>query len=106
MKKQLRSGTLGEFWNSLMACACVALVLSGVFFFGPRHKDRAVAAMTNEPLVASNSLASIKRVSVPWYFRSGQLEADMRSIAALLRYLTDTEKIAQTNPIPTKAATA
>jgi hypothetical protein len=42
-------------------------------------------------------------MSVPWYFRSRQWQADMRSLAAGMRYLTDTEQIAKTNQIPAKA---
>jgi hypothetical protein len=46
---------------------------------------------------------------MPWYIRSGQWRADMRSLAAALRYLTDLEQTAsaaQTNLIPPKASNA
>jgi hypothetical protein len=54
-------------------------------------------------LVASNSPVSVTRMRVRWYFGNRQWQADMRSLAAVVRYLTDSEQMAQTNPIPRKA---
>jgi hypothetical protein len=43
---------------------------------------------------------------ISWYIRSGQWQADLRSLAALLRYLEDSGEVAQTNPTPAKAGNA
>lgn len=62
----------------------------------------------NPVLVASNNPAGPTR-ALPWYIRSGQWRADMRSLAAALRYLTDSESAAAaapTNFIPGKADNA
>lgn len=63
--------------------------------------------LANQFLVASNGPAATR--SMPWYFHSGQWRADMRSLAAALRYLTDCEStaaVAQTNFIASKADNA
>jgi hypothetical protein len=81
-------------------------VLAAILLFGPLPDDRSGPASVTPLLVASNSPVRITRTSVPWYIRSGQWQADMRSLSAVLRYLTDSEKTAQTNPIPAKADNA
>lgn len=48
----------------------------------------------------TNTLCCLKRVTVPWYLRSGQWQADIRSLAAVWRYLTDADLAGQTNGSP------
>lgn len=45
---------------------------------------------------------SVRHATVPWYVRSGQWHADIRSLAAVWRYLTDVE-VAQTNGLASPA---
>lgn len=74
---------------------------------GPKG-DSIPIPVPNQCLVASNNPAATR--AMPWYIRSGQWRADMRSLAAALRYLTDSESTAalipQTNFIPGKADNA
>lgn len=48
----------------------------------------------------TNKLCYLKRVTVPWYLRSGQWQADIRSLAAVWRFLTDADLAGQTNGSP------
>jgi hypothetical protein len=78
--------------------------------FDPSPKPSAASPVpgTNQFLLVSNNLPWTKR-AMPWYLRSGQWRADMRSLAAVLRYLTDSEDTAsttQTNLMPAKADNA
>lgn len=105
MKEQSR-GWMIKVWNCRAVWACAGLVLAAIILFGPAIDDRTGPALINPPLVASNSPAPSTHTGVPWYIRSGQWQADMRSLSAVLKFLTDPEKIVQTNPIPARADNA
>jgi hypothetical protein len=51
----------------------------------------------------AKDLASLEHECVPWYIRSGQWRADVRSLAAVLRYLAESDVSGRTNPLPTRA---
>jgi hypothetical protein len=82
--------------------ACGGLLLATVLFFG-LSLDCAGPPTANVILVASNNPVPITRMSVPWYFRNRQWQADMRSLAEVMHYLTDSEQITQTNQTRAKA---
>ena len=98
--KQQRYGWLAKSVNRYGVAVCAGLLLLMIFLLnyrpGPRHAQR--AGFTS--LASSNSPVTVRRLSLPWYIRSGQWQADMRSLAAVLRYLADADDLAQTNPIP------
>ncbi|HLH57171.1 MAG TPA: hypothetical protein VKY92_26565 [Verrucomicrobiae bacterium] len=62
--------------------------------------DQTQSAMTPTSVIDSNRLYCVKRATVPWYVRSGQWHADMRSIAAIWRYLMDADLDGPTNGTP------
>jgi hypothetical protein len=103
MKKQRWFGFIGHTRKHLAVWGCAGLVLATVFILCRGRKDNPWPNSPSIPLMASNGPGSSIPMNMPWYLRSGQWRADMRSIGALLRYLTDAEQIAQTNPVPVKA---
>ncbi len=103
------SGQTDQIWSvafSLdMVIGCVILsTLSILLERGPGSIFRPkppVAFTTLE--VASTTSPQAKRGRVPWYIRSGQWRADIRTLNALLHYLTEPQKVAQTNGMPVNA---
>ncbi len=96
------SGWLAGYWNCRLVWAFGGLVFATILLFC-LSLDCVGPLPTNAMLVASNSPGPITRMGIPWYFRSRQWQADMQSLAAAMRYLTDSEQIAITNQIPAKA---
>jgi len=109
MKDQWRGRRDGS-WIRQLAWACAGFLFLATVLFAPSHKrtDGSPVPLTNQFLLVSNNHGWTRR-AMPWYIRSGQWRADMRSLAAALRYLTDLEQTAsaaQTNLIPSKASNA
>ena len=90
-------------WISMVGAVLAGLLVAAALIWKSLPADTSVPGLAGSFLVASNSPAPGRGVTVPWYIRSGQWQADMRSLEAILRYLTDSEVIAQTNSMPTKA---
>ena len=95
---------LTKFSNCRIAWKCAGLAFASVLLFSGLLNDCAGPEFASPPFMASNS--TVPGTGVPWYFRSGQWRADMRSLAEVLRYLAESQKIAQTNPVPAKADNA
>jgi hypothetical protein len=93
----------GIIWSRQSVWVCGGLLLAGALVIGSSFKNRAWTTDSNPPLMASNGPVSLDRLSMPWYIRSGQWQGDLRSLGALLKYLTDSDETAQTNVIPVKA---
>jgi len=82
----------------------IGLVIAVMISAGLYCEVRRGCAMTSiGPAPYASEVASLEHQCVPWYIRSGQWRADVRSLAAVLRYLAESDSIAQTNPVPPKA---
>ena len=101
--KKCGFGSLDGSWNHRIIRAGAGLLVLAILFLGPlpqaNNELKSTTAPTAPPL--SSSL-SIEHAGVPWYFRSGQWRADVRSLVAVLRYLTQSDSPAQTNLTPAK----
>ena len=106
MNTRPRLGFMIPLRDRVLVWACGGLALVLIHLFGQTNEPKATPQAANPILVASNSLTSISKRSAPWYLRSGQWRADMRSVSELLRYLLDSEQVAETNSVPIKAADA
>ena len=82
-------------WKVVVLCA--AGLMSGLLIRTGLFYQPGQPSVTRIVMVDSNSFYSVKRAALPWYLRSGQWQADMRSLAAIWRYLTDADLAAQTN---------
>lgn len=106
--KNRRCNGLAKFWNGRSAWICAGFLVGAILFAGRLPEGRSGLTVMRVPLIVSNCPVSLERQAGPWYFRSGQWRADMRSLAALLRFLADSEKIevVETNVIPAKTDNA
>ena len=83
------------FREGIVLGACAALLIYLVTF---RLYQQPKLDVARAPLpLNSNSPAHLLRGTLPWYVHSGQWRADVQTLAAVLRYLTDADKVAQTN---------
>jgi hypothetical protein len=93
-----------EFRNHRIVMACGGLLIFAILFLGPFRKAHTGLDGTSIPTAApSSGAALLEGPGVPWYIRSGQWRADVRSLVAALRYLTESDSVAQTNLVPAKA---
>lgn len=85
-------------WMSIGWLA-IALLLNGGLREAPNQPN---LGSVRAPAAASVATL-VEQQGVPWYFHSGQWRADVRSLIAALRYLTQSDSMVQTNPMPTRA---
>jgi hypothetical protein len=89
-----------------IAIACAAVLILG-FIVQNRIQVMRTGPITEQVvLLGSNGVYSARRATLPWYMRSGQWQADIRSLAAAWRYITDADLVAQTNGTPLRAGDA
>lgn len=83
-------------WAGLLAIAIFFLDSIREAHTGPKQGNLSNSSPSVGPTL-------LEQPGVPWYIRSGQWRADMRSLVAVLRYLAQPESLGQTNPMPAKA---
>jgi hypothetical protein len=106
MKKRGKWTWFGQSASCRAISVCAGLVIVGILILRQFHGRWEVPSLANAPLLASNGPAATSHIRMAWYVRSGQWQADLRSLVALLRYLEDSAEVAQTNPTPAKAGEA
>ena len=106
MREQWCGGRDG-FWKRQLLWAGAGVLFLATLLLGTSWSviNSCPATVSNQFLVASNDFAGTHH-GMPWYIRSGQWRADIRSLGALLQYLTDSEEVAQTNAAPVRADNA
>ena len=95
-------------WNFRLGIWGIVSVLGAVLSLGLFVQDptlgvRGDRAATQAALLSSSCLYSARRATIPWYMRSGQWQADIRSLAEAWRYITDADLVSQTNGMPSRA---
>ena len=105
MKMRRHDGTLQHrIWG--IGIPCVAVLVLGFILQNPMVAMRANPATAQVTLLGSNGVFSARHATLPWYMRSGQWQADIRSLTAAWRYITDADLVAQTNGMRLRAGDA
>jgi len=104
LKREPGLSEYNQFGSRSVFPPCARLLVAALLFLAPVRQANLRLRRT-APVVASAqpSPNAFEQAGMPWYFRSGQWRADIRSLVAALRYLTQSETIAQTNLTLTKA---
>jgi hypothetical protein len=100
MKKRVFGSSQGCHTN-LKARVCCVLLGMAVLFIGSIASDR--TRLSSSSPFKRSWLANSARPEPPWYIRSGQWHADMRSLIAALRFLAQSDRVEQTNLMTAKA---
>ena len=92
-----------RFWLREIAGALAALLVVAIPLLGPIRQNRSGPKPTSLPIAAPpNGPGSLEELALPWYIRSGQWRADVRSLVAALHYLAQSDSPQQTNLMPPK----
>ena len=104
LKKEPGLSEYNQFGSRSVFPLCARLLVAAMLFLAP-IREATIGPRRTAPIVASASANSnaFEQPGMPWYFRSGQWRADIRSLVAALLYLAQSDAMAQTNLIPTKA---
>ena len=95
MKK--REWDRDRIFRKYIVAACAGLLI-GLVMLGLIEPSESKVSSTALPLNSASS-GHLPRGTLPWYVYSGQWRADVQTLAAVLRYLTDADRVAQTNGV-------
>lgn len=92
-------------WKARLTVAVLGGFLLAITFLkiAADREHVPISPIQVRPAVLAGASAQAQGARLPWYLRSGQWRADVRSLAALLQYLSEPQSFAQTNVTPAKA---
>ena len=105
MKEQGSSRSKRVWVQCIVSIFAAGLVAAMLGLGSLRGTHRANLQTTTNPSATNffKGASLLEGPGLPWYIRSGQWRADMRSLVAAFQYLAQTDTLQHTNLMPAKA---